>query len=51
MICDICNKGEIKIKEIYLEEKKYLIEYCTYCPNCSIIPLHKNGISEFLIRG
>lgn len=51
MRCPECNKNKIKIKEIEIEEKKYLIEACTNCNYCDIIYLHKNGISEFLIRG
>ena len=51
MDCPQCNEGKIIIEEIYIEEKKYLIEACTFCDYCDIIYLHKNGVSEFLIRG
>ena len=51
MICDMCGKDAIVIKEVEIEEKKYLVEACTNCENCDIIYLHKNGVSEFLIKG
>ena len=40
MICPYCKKGEIKIKEIYRQEEKILIEYCDQCNYEDEIHLH-----------
>jgi hypothetical protein len=41
MKCPQCKKGKIKIKEIYIDGKKYLQERCTLCEYYDKIYLHK----------
>jgi len=44
MKCPSCLKGEILIKEIYRQGKKFLIEYCDKCDYKDEIYLHKEII-------
>jgi hypothetical protein len=40
MKCPYCPEGEIKIKEVYRQEEKILVEYCSSCSYEDEIHLH-----------
>ena len=41
MNCPYCMEGEIKIKEVYRQEEKILIEFCGKCNYSDEIHLHE----------